>query len=493
MLQLGNVQVMGTDLSGVSFDAASGLLTIGGTADVTVQGTGQGGQAILLTGSGAVTLQQADVSTLTIASPEARIFSAGRTTLGEVRLQTGAALTLGGGGLLSVGGFRGDGTNVLRLSGGAVVLTEKNSQTLAELGIPVLVEGPASLAARASRVRDPGGRALTPMDVVWKTLLPGFSAVTSLTLDGRQTRLALSARELPDPIRLWLAKGDSSHGSPIHALTVRGRDEFGRPRTRYAYLLWNQREGSFQETAMYPNPFTVTGGEEGTDWVYEEESHTLRILSNQVTAIAGGAGTDANQTPFSGRIALADGIGEVTLTLGGVACRVSSGSAFRLGRENHVKLLLQSGSSNHFESGEGFAGISLGDGASLEIDCAKTGSTRDPAGVLTAAPPRMLMSPARAPRAAPMPAPPLPPVAVTAPPVMVTGPMGLRFPAPMPAPPPARYRGLPPGGLRESGHHRRRGHRRREAPPPVGDYPADGGGNRDPSPVPSLRPDLVPG
>ena len=142
VLQLGNVQVMGTDLSGVSFDAASGLLTIGGTAGVTVQGTGQGGQAILLTGSGAVTLQQADVSTLTIASPEARIFSAGRTPLGEVRLQTGAALTLGGGGLLSVGGFRGDGTNVLRLSGGAVVLTEKNSQTLAELGIPVLVEGP---------------------------------------------------------------------------------------------------------------------------------------------------------------------------------------------------------------------------------------------------------------------------------------------------------------------------------------------------------------
>ena len=385
VLQLGSMQVMGADLSGVSFDAASGLLTIGGTADVTVQGTGQGGQAILLTGSGSVTLQQADVSTLTIASPDARIFSAGRTALGEVRLQTGAALTLGGGGLLSVGGFRGDGTNVLRLSGGAVVLTEKNSQTLAELGIPVLVEGPVSLAARASRVRDPGGRALTPMDVVWKTLLPGFSAVTSLTLDGKQTRLALSARELPDPIRLWLAKGDSSHGSPIHALTVRGRDEFGRPRTRYAYLLWNQREGSFQETAMYPNPFTVTGGEEGTDWVYEEESHTLRILSNQVTAIAGGAGTDANQTPFSGRIALADGIGDVTLTLGGVACRVSSGRAFCLGRENHVKLLLQSGSSNHFESGEGFAGISLGDGASLEIDCAKTGSTRDPAGVLTAA------------------------------------------------------------------------------------------------------------
>ena len=65
---------------------------------------------------------------------------------------------------------------------------------------------------------------------------------------------------------------------------------------------------AFEPVSLYPNPFTITGGEDGRDWVYEEETHTLRILSNQVTAISGGAGTDANQSPFSGRIALADQI-----------------------------------------------------------------------------------------------------------------------------------------------------------------------------------------
>ena len=119
---------------------------------------------------------------------------------------------------------------------------------------------------------------------------------------------------------------------------------------------------------MYPNPFTVTGGEPEADWRYEEESHTLRILSGQVTAVAGGMGTDGSQLPFSGRIALADGIGRVELTLEGVACRVSSGRAFHLGRGNDVTLLLKRGTDNVFESGPGCAGISLGDGTSLRID-----------------------------------------------------------------------------------------------------------------------------
>ena len=133
---------------------------------------------------------------------------------------------------------------------------------------------------------------------------------------------------------------------------------------------------------MYPNPFTITGGEADRDWIYEEDSHTLRIRSNQVTAISGGSGTDGNQVPFSGRIVLEDGIGEMELTLGGVVCRVSAGRAFHLGRKNDVRLVLQNGSENHFESGVGYAGISLGDGTSLSIDCA--GDAGSPAGALTA-------------------------------------------------------------------------------------------------------------
>lgn len=135
---------------------------------------------------------------------------------------------------------------------------------------------------------------------------------------------------------------------------------------------------------MYPNPFTVTGGEAGQDWLYEEETHTLRILSNQVTAISGGPGTDGNREPFSGRIALSDGIGPVELALDGVACQVTWGGAFYLGRDNAVTLLLPNGTGNLFESGEGFAGIALGDGTTLCIDRGEPPSGGVPDGTLTA-------------------------------------------------------------------------------------------------------------
>ena len=136
---------------------------------------------------------------------------------------------------------------------------------------------------------------------------------------------------------------------------------------------------------MYPNPFAVTGGEAGRDWTYEEHTHTLCIRSSRVTGISGGRGTDSNQTPFSGRIALDDGIGTLALALGGVVCRVSQGRAFSLGRGNDVTLTLESGSRNLFESGEGCAGLSLGEGTSLRIDRGESaGGGRTPEGSLTA-------------------------------------------------------------------------------------------------------------
>ena len=53
-----------------------------------------------------------------------------------------------------------------------------------------------------------------------------------------------------------------------------------------------------------------------------------------MTAISGGLGTDVNQEPFSGRIALADHIGAMELTLEDVVCRVEEGRAFDLGQGN---------------------------------------------------------------------------------------------------------------------------------------------------------------
>lgn len=383
VLRLGNVEVIGRDLSGVSLRASTGELVIGGSGDVTIRGTGQGEQAILVTGSGTVKLQEVRVSALTVDAAGARLVSAGESALGELRLGRGASLTLDGGGLLTVGHIRADGSNSLRLAGGAVVLEGQDGRIPGVLPLPVVLEGPASLAAQGTVV-NAEGKALEPFDLIWKALLPGWSSVTAMALHGQQARMTLLGGEYPTLARLWLEKGDPSHGYPAHSLLIQGRDQAGRPRTRYAYLHWSRQAGAFEELSQYPNPFTVTGGEQSRDWLYEEASHTLYILSNQVTAISGGAGTDSSQAPFSGRIALADHVGTLELTLGGVVCRVSSGRAFGLGRGNEVTLLLQSGSSNFFASGAGCAGISLGEGTSLCIDCEDTRSSRSPAGALTA-------------------------------------------------------------------------------------------------------------
>lgn len=380
-VQLGDVLVTGRDLSGVSFDTSTGVLTVAGEADVALlpAGGGPGVRTLLLMGGGTVTLQGVTVPVLTAGSAGVRVLGAGENTLGEVWLQAGAELALGGSGRIRIGAVRGEPDCLVRLTGGVVEMAGRDGGAPGRLTVPVVLEGPAILAAQADQVRSADGRPLQPVDLIWRTLLPGWSGITALAVDGHEARLALWGERCPSLLRLWLEKGDPSHGYPLHSLVLQGRDAAGHPRTRYTYLHWNQRAGAFRELSLYPNPFTVTGGEQDTDWVYEEGTHTLRILSGRVTAISGGAGTDANQTPFSGRIALADGIGISELTLGGVVCRVSSGRAFSLGRGNDVTLLLESGSENCFESGAGCAGISVGEGTSLQIDCAAL-----PAGSLTA-------------------------------------------------------------------------------------------------------------
>ena len=385
VMDLGSVRVSGQDLSGVSL-GDNGVLIVAGQGDVTVEGAGPDGPEILLTGSGTVTLRNVSAPLLTVDGSGVQLAGAGENTLQTVRLRPGAVLTLDGGGFLRMGSLEAAPTALLRLRPGAAAEVRRGEEPMGGTRIPVILEGPASLAVQTDRVSDPRGRSLDPVDVIWKALLPGWSAVTAMAVDGRQVRTHLPGGELPALVRLWLGKGDGSQGHPIHSLAFWGRDGAGRAKTRYAYLRWNQQTGSFQEINMYPNPFTVTGGEADRDWVYEEETQTLRILSSRVTAVSGGSGTDASQTPFSGRIALADNIGSIELTLGGVVCRTSSGRAFSLGRENNVTLLLQSGSSSLFESGAGCAGVSLGDGACLRIDRDGSPGGRGPAdGTLTAA------------------------------------------------------------------------------------------------------------
>ena len=379
-LELGTVQVSGQDLSGAALGGESNTLTIDGASDLTVRGQGQEAPGIQMNGSGTVTLQQVNSPLLNVESAQARVVSAGENTLVQLRLGEGTTLTIDGGGLLHINSLQGGASSVLRLAGGSVVLSQTEAGTLAA---SVVADGPVSLlAAEGIIVLNAQEKPLDAFDIVWKTLLPEWSELTSLALDGRQSQLILREDQM-DMVRLWLLKQDSDGKWPAHTIVLRGRDKVGRARTQYIYVRWDDKAGGFQAVSMYPNPFTVTGGEEGVDWYYEEESHTLHILSGEVTAVSGGTGTDGNLLPFSGRIVLADGVGRVALTLDGVECRVSSGRAFDLGRGNDVTLLLQRGTDNVFESGAGCAGISMGDGTSLRIDQVK-GAGTDPDGTLTA-------------------------------------------------------------------------------------------------------------
>ena len=386
VLRAGALQAAGRDLSGVSFRAADGQMTVGGGEDVTLLGTEKQGGAVVLTGSGTVTLRDVRAASLTADAPAAKIFTAGETELGELRLEKGAVLTVEGSGPLKVSSFRAGEGALLRLAEGTAVLPGGPGQEPGEerlvLTAPVVLEGPASLAAAArAGVRSAEGKTLDPFDLVWEKLLPGWTGVTSVAVDGKQVRMALLRG---DPVRLWLSRGE--HGYDVHDLVLQGRDEAGRPQTRYAFLVWNQKKKMFEETALSDNPFSVTGGEPGLDWVYEEETRTLRILSDRVTAVSGGCGREDGQVPLSGRIALADGVGSLRLTLEGVVCRAAAGSAFDLGRGNDVTLLLRDGTDSRFESGPGCAGVSLGEGARLRLDRAAPGEGgRGPEGSLTAA------------------------------------------------------------------------------------------------------------
>ena len=372
----GIVQASGKDLSGAELDTETGAVTVNTVEALILRGMGQEAPAIRLAdGAESVTLQQVSTPLLT-AEGTVRVTAAGENGLAQIELGENAVLTVDGGGLVHIGTLRGGASGVLRLIGGAVELDR------AQGGASVVVDGAVSLiAAEGIAVQNARGEEMASFDILWKTLLPEWSALTGLAVDGQATRLGLPD-DRPDFLRMWLLRGEDK-GYPAHTIALRGRDRAGRTSTWYIYVRWDEGKGSFQPISMYPNPFTVTGGEENVDWTYEEESHTLYILSGEVAALSGGAGTDAELRPFSGRIALADGIGAVKLTLEGVECRVSDGGAFHLGRKNDVTLLLRRGTDNVFESGPGFAGISLGDGTSLCIDQAK-GDRGKPDGTLTA-------------------------------------------------------------------------------------------------------------
>lgn len=332
---------------------------------------------LTLTGQGETVLKETDTPRVTVDSRQARLSTQGETTLKELSLKGKAVLTLTGAGLTTIGALKGGPDSTLRLKEGAFLLEPQAP----ELPVKVVIDGAVILQApKESHVFSPQGEVLAPYDLPWKEMLPEWSSIESIAIDGRHAQVLLVRNAQPDLARFWLLKGDPSQGFPAHLIALEGRGRAGELRTRYVYLQWSRRYGGFRQVSMFPNPFTVTGGQEGTDWRYEEESRTLRVLTSQVSGLAGGMSTDA--VPFSGRLALADGIGRVELLLDGVVCRVPSGRACSLGGGNSVTLLLKRGTESIFESGAGCAGISLGEGASLSID--QPHAPGQPDGVLTA-------------------------------------------------------------------------------------------------------------
>lgn len=375
---MGGAIAQSRDLSGTAYDPETGAVIIGGE-ETAVLGAREI-QAPDLAGRGEAALEQTEARQVTVNSPRAQLRTQGETDLRELRFGEKATLTLTGSGLTRIGGIKGGPDNVLRLREGAFILEGQE-----ELPVRVVVDGAAVLQApKESHVFNALGEELEPYDLMWKSMFPQWDSIEGMVIDGRHAQMALLKSAQPDMARLWLLKGDPSQGYPAHLITLRGRDRAGELRTRYVYLQWSRRQRKFLPVSMFPNPFTVAGGQEDIDWRYEEESRTLRVLTGRVAGLTGGMGTDAEGCPFSGRLALADGIGRVDLTLDGVVCRVPSGRACSLGGGNRVTLLLKRGTESLFESGAGFAGISLGDGTSLCIDQTGTPEPDIAEGSLTA-------------------------------------------------------------------------------------------------------------
>lgn len=374
-VDMGGTIAESRDPSRAGYDPAAKAVTIGGGQPA--EPGGRTAETLELTGRDEVELK--DARQVEVHTPEARLRTGGQAHINELRFGEKTALALSGTGLTRIGSVRGGHDSILRLREGAFILEHQDIDTPAR----VIVDGAVVLhAPRESHVFNAQGEELEPYDLTWKSMFPGWSSIEGMVIDGRRAQMMLMRGAQPDIARLWLIKGDPSQGYPAHLIALEGRGMAGELRTRYVYLQWSRMQRRFTQISMFPNPFTVTGGQEDRDWRYEEESRTLRVLTGLVTGLGGGTGEDAENRPFSGRLALADGIGRVELTLDGVTCRAAAGRACSLGSGNRVELLLKRGTESVFESGAGFAGISLGDGTSLSID--QTGSAAQPEGALTA-------------------------------------------------------------------------------------------------------------
>lgn len=363
-LERGDLVITGAKDSDIQYDAVSGVLTVNTAGDIKismkVEGASSALNQIKLAGGGKVTLNGVKLEkpdALQIGK-DTEITFEGKNELGGVKLDANIKTEFHGYGQFKVLDFVSDSSNEVRFDGGAVIVGDPTvSMGKIEAG-KVVIDHASVYADIPSGVTDSSGNPLTLTDIPW-TDLRGLDDIASVTFNGTKAEMLLEMSQIG---KLWL---DSTVPKNVIAFT----DSDGHRKVLAAEYDSAASKFVWQSSIK---PFTVTGGTEGTDWVYEDDD-TLVVLSNAPLTISGGIGKDVLGADFPGQIRIKDGTGNVSLTLDDVNANVSEGSAFDLGSGNRVTLNLKDGKTSSFVSGSGYAGISVGAGTDVTIKGSDSG------------------------------------------------------------------------------------------------------------------------
>lgn len=371
------------DTSGVTYDDATKTLTITGgndieiTIDTTKQPTGITNQKIVVDGTGMVTMKDVKSDELIIRGADAKIKYTGKNEQ-DIKMESGAGVTFDGDGQIKAGSFTSDSTNSVKFNNGAMIVGNGSGNITAG---SIIIDGGsvAGTLSSGTGIKNSSGAELKQFNIDWSkmTKLKDIAVVQV----GAKSNSMLLDKVTSDAGKLWLDPGaaDPITGDyPAQKLTF--TDSTGASQVFAAKF--NPAIDEFELTSFYPNPFIVTGGVEGTDWEFDDATQSLKILSSTAMTISGSTGVDATGGIFYGRIEIADDIGNVDLTLSNTTCKVSSGNAFKTGKNNQVKLTIADNTENTLQSGNNCAGIALDTGTTLTID-GKDPASDSAAGKLT--------------------------------------------------------------------------------------------------------------
>lgn len=354
--EFGDFEVYGTDLSGVAFDGTD-TLTVSGTGNVRIAmkpGVTGSAQKINVTGAGTVTLDGVDVAGLNIQNANAQVRLSGKNTSDTIAMDSGAQVAFDGDGQMKTDIFTADNTNTVHCGGGALIVGDGTGAI--GTGTTVIVDGAAVAAGGLTGVKDSANTDLEKYEIDWNKLskLTG-NQLTAVSVDGTKKGMLLDST---DPGVLWLdKKPDGSGGFQSQKIVFSGVDASGKQVSQTYSVKWDDTASQFVFSTY--NVFEVIGGTEGTDWDFDGDTNTLKILTNTALTIKGGTKTIGGETDY-GTIKIEDNV-NAKLTLDGVeidASKLGGNTAgIQLGNGSDVKLTMN-GTNTITGSGEA-AGIQL--------------------------------------------------------------------------------------------------------------------------------------